>query len=240
MTVWLGCEQLAGIFGNYWLFIVFQRYKSGKENGPPEGPFAFFTARSLICRPTGDTDRAAPGWIVHGFERFIPPTGQQATRRGLPLSQTRPAVCFGSGNSSKIRRPDSLFGGYVVREAEACGFQRCWSPIRLAATFRASIQAAADAVRELLLRRRDAGRQDSKAFAQNAFFHFAVAAHLILRVNAHRDVVRNFVEERHAGLHAPCGHRFVGARAQSTYAAPVATHRLRAVLWRSAPYGSRV
>ncbi|PAT73215.1 hypothetical protein CJ738_07535 [Klebsiella pneumoniae] len=31
VTVWLGCEQLAGIFGNYWLFIVFQRYKSGKK-----------------------------------------------------------------------------------------------------------------------------------------------------------------------------------------------------------------
>ncbi|PAW19252.1 hypothetical protein CKJ90_05675 [Klebsiella pneumoniae] len=53
VTVWLGCEQLAGIFGNYWLFIVFQRYKSGKKKTDPGGRFAFHRPSGLICRPTG-------------------------------------------------------------------------------------------------------------------------------------------------------------------------------------------
>ncbi|MGK1229591.1 hypothetical protein ACRE8B_25510, partial [Klebsiella pneumoniae] len=60
VTVWLGCEQLAGIFGNYWLFIVFQRYKSGKKKTDPGGSVLRFTARlGLFVGRLVDTDRAA-------------------------------------------------------------------------------------------------------------------------------------------------------------------------------------
>ncbi|MBD3743673.1 hypothetical protein IE980_07060 [Klebsiella pneumoniae] len=59
MTVWLGCEQLAGIFGNYWLFIVFQRYKSGKENGPRRVRLRFTARLGLFVGRLVDTDRAA-------------------------------------------------------------------------------------------------------------------------------------------------------------------------------------
>ncbi|WP_218780363.1 hypothetical protein, partial [Klebsiella variicola] len=45
VTVWLGCEQLAAIFGNYWLFIVFQRHKSCKKKTDPGGSVSRFTAR---------------------------------------------------------------------------------------------------------------------------------------------------------------------------------------------------
>ncbi|PXH47683.1 hypothetical protein DMS67_15040 [Klebsiella variicola] len=45
VTVWLGCEQLAAIFGNYWLFIVFQRHKSCKKETDPGGSVSRFTAR---------------------------------------------------------------------------------------------------------------------------------------------------------------------------------------------------
>jgi hypothetical protein len=39
VTVWLGCEQRAAIFGNYWLFIVFSGIKKQKKR-TPEGPFS--------------------------------------------------------------------------------------------------------------------------------------------------------------------------------------------------------
>ena len=45
------------------------------------------------------------------------------------------------------------------------------------------------------------------------FLHFAVAAHFVLRVDAHRHIKEFLIEERHAGFHTPGGHRFVGARA---------------------------
>ena len=60
VTVWLGCEQRDRIFGNYWLFIVFQRYKSGKKKTDPGGSVLRFTARlGLFVGRLVDTDRAA-------------------------------------------------------------------------------------------------------------------------------------------------------------------------------------
>ena len=60
VTVWLGCEQRGRIFGNYWLFIVFQRYKSGKKKTDPGGSVLRFTARlGLFVGRLVDTDRAA-------------------------------------------------------------------------------------------------------------------------------------------------------------------------------------
>ncbi|RRE56374.1 hypothetical protein EAO06_25660 [Klebsiella pneumoniae] len=59
VTVWLGCEQLAGIFGNYWLFIVFSGINPAKKTDPG-GSVLRFTARlGLFVGRLVDTDRAA-------------------------------------------------------------------------------------------------------------------------------------------------------------------------------------
>ncbi|MNT22157.1 hypothetical protein D3C72_1575320 [compost metagenome] len=45
------------------------------------------------------------------------------------------------------------------------------------------------------------------------FFHFAIAAHFVLGVDAHSHVEEFFIQEGHTGFHTPGGHRLVGARA---------------------------
>ncbi|PJR55851.1 hypothetical protein CWM57_20045 [Klebsiella sp. G-Nf4] len=60
VTVWLGCEQLAAIFGNYWLFIVFQRYKSCKKKTDPGGSvWRFSTRQGLFVGRLVDAHRTA-------------------------------------------------------------------------------------------------------------------------------------------------------------------------------------
>ena len=60
VTVWLGCEQLAGIFGNYWLFIVFQRHNSRKKKTDPGGSVSRFNAcQGLFIGRLVDAYRAA-------------------------------------------------------------------------------------------------------------------------------------------------------------------------------------